>query len=126
MNSNKLRILSVAAFLFIAPAVSRAQSASQAQQMLQSNPELLNQLRSRIMSSGLTPDQVRERLKAEGIEPGDIKSLADLSKLPVVTKQQLRDEQLAHPPVEVSPDPSVNRPEQAAGARGTRGRHSAR
>ncbi|MEP6508009.1 MAG: hypothetical protein ABJC63_07250, partial [Gemmatimonadales bacterium] len=34
--------------------------------MLQSNPELLNQLRSRIMSSGLTDDQVRERLRAEG------------------------------------------------------------
>ena len=66
MNSFKLRILSVAAFLFMTPAVSRAQSASQAQQMLQSNPELLNQLRSRIMSSGLTPDQVRERLRAEG------------------------------------------------------------
>ena len=66
MNSFKLRILTVAAFLFIAPAIGGAQSASQAQQMLQSNPELLNQLRSRIMSSGLTPDQVRERLRAEG------------------------------------------------------------
>ncbi|HUQ48627.1 MAG TPA: SLBB domain-containing protein [Gemmatimonadaceae bacterium] len=66
MNSFKLRILTVAAFLFIAPAMGEAQSASQAQQMLQSNPELLGQLRSRIMSSGLTPDQVRERLKAEG------------------------------------------------------------
>ncbi len=66
MNSSKLRILTIAAFLFIAPAIGRAQSASQAQQMLQSNPELLNQLRSRIMSSGLTNDQVRERLKAEG------------------------------------------------------------
>ncbi|MEO7367550.1 MAG: polysaccharide biosynthesis/export family protein, partial [Gemmatimonadaceae bacterium] len=66
MNSFKLRILSVAAFLFIVPAAARAQSASQAQQMLQSNPELLNQLRSRIMTSGLTPEQVRERLRAEG------------------------------------------------------------
>ena len=66
MNSFKLRALSIAAFLFIVPAAGRAQSASQAQQMLQANPELLNQLRSRIMSSGLTPDQVRERLKAEG------------------------------------------------------------
>ena len=69
MNSSKLRILSVAAFLFIAPAIGRAQSASQAQQMLQSNPELLNQLRARIMSSGLTPDQVRARLQAEGYPP---------------------------------------------------------
>jgi protein involved in polysaccharide export with SLBB domain len=34
--------------------------------MLQSNPALLQQLRQRIMTSGLTPDQVRARLKAEG------------------------------------------------------------
>ncbi|MEO7366863.1 MAG: SLBB domain-containing protein [Gemmatimonadaceae bacterium] len=66
MNSSKLRIFSVAAFLFIVPAAVRAQSSSQAAQMIQSNPELLNQLRSRIMSSGLTDDQVRERLRAEG------------------------------------------------------------
>ena len=34
--------------------------------MLQANPGLLRELRSRIMSSGLTPDQVRARLRAEG------------------------------------------------------------
>ncbi|MEO8194268.1 MAG: SLBB domain-containing protein [Gemmatimonadales bacterium] len=34
--------------------------------MLQSNPGLLRELRSRILSSGLTPDQVRARLRAEG------------------------------------------------------------
>jgi protein involved in polysaccharide export with SLBB domain len=34
--------------------------------MLQNNPALLQQLRQRIMSSGLTPDQVRARLRAEG------------------------------------------------------------
>jgi len=45
---------------------------------------------------------------------------------PAVGLDFAEDEQFAHPPVEVSPDPSVNRPEQAAGARGTRGRHSAR
>ncbi len=66
MNSIKLRLVTVAAFLFIVPAFAPAQTPSQAAQMLQSNPELLNQLRSRILSSGLTPDQVRERLKAEG------------------------------------------------------------
>ena len=38
----------------------------QAQQMLQNNPALLQQLRQRILSSGLTPDQVRARLRAEG------------------------------------------------------------
>ncbi|MFI5244591.1 MAG: SLBB domain-containing protein [Gemmatimonadales bacterium] len=37
----------------------------QAQQMLQ-NPDLVNQLRQRLMTSGLTPDQVRARLTAEG------------------------------------------------------------
>lgn len=38
----------------------------QAQQMLQSNPALVQQLRQQIMTSGLTPDQVRARLRAEG------------------------------------------------------------
>lgn len=34
--------------------------------MIQSNPELLNQLRERIMSSGMSPDQIRARLRAAG------------------------------------------------------------
>jgi protein involved in polysaccharide export with SLBB domain len=34
--------------------------------MLESNPALLQQLRTRILSSGLTPDQIRARLRAEG------------------------------------------------------------
>jgi len=41
-------------------------SPAQAEQMLRNNPALLQQLRQRIMSSGLTPDQVRARLRAEG------------------------------------------------------------
>jgi len=50
------------------PAAVAAQlpSPQQAQQMLQSNPALVEQLRQRIMTSGMTPDQVRERLRAEG------------------------------------------------------------
>src|SRR3979411_267109 len=43
-----------------------AQNPAQAQQMLQNNPAMLQQLRQRIMTSGLTPDQVRARLRAEG------------------------------------------------------------
>ena len=39
---------------------------TQTQQMLQQNPALIEQLRQRIMTSGLTPDQVRARLRAEG------------------------------------------------------------
>ncbi|MEO5589449.1 MAG: polysaccharide biosynthesis/export family protein, partial [Gemmatimonadaceae bacterium] len=66
MNQNQLRALLAAAFLFFVPSLGEAQSASQAQQMLQANPEMLRELRSRILSSGLTPDQVRARLRAEG------------------------------------------------------------
>jgi protein involved in polysaccharide export with SLBB domain len=66
MSQLKLRYVALAAFLFIAPSLASAQSASQAQQMLQANPGLLRELRSRILSSGLTPDQVRARLRAEG------------------------------------------------------------
>ncbi|MBI4506377.1 MAG: phenylacetate--CoA ligase [Chloroflexi bacterium] len=40
----------------------------------------------------------RERLDAAGVRPEDIKSLDDVRRIPVVTKQQLRDEQVAHPP----------------------------
>ena len=62
MNSIKLRLLTVTAFLFIVPLLASAQTPEQVLQ----NPALLRELRSRIMSSGLTPDQVRARLRAEG------------------------------------------------------------
>src|SRR2546423_6371749 len=48
------------------PAVAQQPTAEQAKQMLQANPALLDQLKQRILSSGLTPDQVRARLRAEG------------------------------------------------------------
>ena len=68
MNRLFLRpLLAVGVFLFMAGALE-AQSVSpqQAQQLLQSRPDLLNQLRQRIGSSGLSPDQVRARLRAQG------------------------------------------------------------
>ena len=40
--------------------------AATAAQLLQTRPDLVEQLRQRIMQSGLTPDQVRARLRAEG------------------------------------------------------------
>lgn len=49
-----------------APLAAQNPTPAQAQQMLQNNPALLQQLRQRIMTSGLTPDQVRARLRAEG------------------------------------------------------------
>jgi protein involved in polysaccharide export with SLBB domain len=70
MTSSKLSSLLIVAGLFTLPALGSAQqqrpTAAQAQQMLQNNPALLQQLRQRIMTSGLTPDQVRARLRAEG------------------------------------------------------------
>ena len=41
----------------------------------------------------------REKFGARGIERGDIGSLDDLGRLPLTTKQELRDSQLAHPPL---------------------------
>jgi len=40
----------------------------------------------------------RERFDKIGLKPGDINSLDDVLKIPPVTKQELRDEQLSHPP----------------------------
>jgi polysaccharide biosynthesis/export protein len=52
--------------VFSAPLAAQNPTPAEAQQMLQNNPALLQQLRQRIMTSGLTPDQVRARLRAEG------------------------------------------------------------
>ena len=59
-------LLTAALIAGASPALAQNPSSSQAQQMLQNNPALLQQLRQRILTSGLTPDQVRARLKAEG------------------------------------------------------------
>ena len=40
----------------------------------------------------------REKFQAAGFEPGDLRSLDDLPSLPIVYKQELRDEQAAYPP----------------------------
>lgn len=68
MNSNRLRSLVLPALILLAPALLPAQNPNptDAQRMLESNPLLLQQLRSRILSSGLTPEQIRARLRAEG------------------------------------------------------------
>ncbi|MDQ2891378.1 MAG: SLBB domain-containing protein [Gemmatimonadota bacterium] len=67
MPALNLRSLLVAVVVFGAPALAAAQnpSTAQAQQMLQ-DPAMLQQLKQRIMTSGMTPDQVRARLRAAG------------------------------------------------------------
>jgi len=67
MRALSVRSLLVAVFVFGA-AVAGAQTpgSGQVQQLLQSNPQLLQQLQQRIATSGLTPDQIRSRLQAQG------------------------------------------------------------
>ena len=40
----------------------------------------------------------RAKLESVGAEPGDIRTLTDLASLPVVTKEELREDQRLHPP----------------------------
>jgi phenylacetate-CoA ligase len=40
----------------------------------------------------------RAKLEWAGAEPGDVRTLEDLARLPVVTKEELREDQLAQPP----------------------------
>jgi polysaccharide export outer membrane protein len=59
----------LAAFLWLAPCLLPAQqrpTPEQAQQLLRARPDLVAQLRQRIMTSGLSPEQIRARLRAEG------------------------------------------------------------
>lgn len=64
--------LAAALLLLSLPFLARAQqrpTADQAKLLLQNRPDLLAQLRQRIISSGMTPDQIRARLRAEGYPP---------------------------------------------------------
>jgi protein involved in polysaccharide export with SLBB domain len=72
MRTHRIRF---AALLGLATALSSAPTAQaqtvrptpeQASALLQARPELVQQLRQRMMSSGMSPEQVRARLKAEG------------------------------------------------------------
>ncbi len=66
---SSLRPLLCAAFLLLGVRPVHAQqtpSSADAEALLRAQPDLANQLRQRIGSSGLTPDQIRARLRAEG------------------------------------------------------------
>ena len=61
-------LLAIAACLLLpdAAASQARPSPAEAQALLQARPELVQQLRQRIVTSGMTPEQVRARLRAEG------------------------------------------------------------
>jgi polysaccharide biosynthesis/export protein len=71
MGFRHLRSLLVAAF-FLSPIAAGAQvpttkpTPDQARILLQTRPDLVEQLRERMLSSGMTPDQIRARLREEG------------------------------------------------------------
>ena len=48
------------------PVFAQRPTTAEAQQLLRTRPDLVAQLRQRLVTSGLTPDQVRARLRAEG------------------------------------------------------------
>ena len=58
----------------------------------------LERLRWQIARCYSGSDFYRERLDKAGLRPGDIRSLEDIQRLPVLTKDELRNEQAAHPP----------------------------
>ena len=68
MGKLSLRLLVVAALSVVAGRSSLAQlpTAAEAEALLKSRPDLVNQLRQRITTSGMTPDQIRARLRAAG------------------------------------------------------------
>jgi len=69
MSSRSLLPLLAIATLILLPSASAAQvrpSPAEAQALLQSRPELVAQLRQRIVTSGMTTEQIRARLRAEG------------------------------------------------------------
>jgi polysaccharide export outer membrane protein len=70
MRSLQLRSLLAAAAIWVTGHDALAQQArpspEQARALLQARPELIQQLRQRLATSGLTRDQIRARLRAEG------------------------------------------------------------
>jgi protein involved in polysaccharide export with SLBB domain len=68
MRDLNFRSLLVAVVVFGTPALVTAQrpTPAQAQQMLQNNPALVQQLKQRIITSGMTTEQIHARLREEG------------------------------------------------------------
>jgi phenylacetate-CoA ligase len=55
-------------------------------------------LRRQIARCAAASPLYRSKLDSVGAEPSDIRTLADLAHLPVVTKEELREDQRRHPP----------------------------
>lgn len=69
LMTRALLVLGLAFLVPLSAASAQRPSASDARAMMAARPELIAQLRERILSSGLSPQQVRARLQAEGYPP---------------------------------------------------------
>ncbi len=61
----------------------------------------------------------------EGIHPGDIKSLEDFERMPLVTKEEIREDQAAHPPFGSNLCVSAEELARVQGTSGTTGKPTA-
>ncbi|HDR14997.1 MAG TPA: phenylacetate--CoA ligase family protein [Desulfobacteraceae bacterium] len=59
---------------------------------------ILPKLKSQLSYAYENSPFYRRKWDKEGINPGDIKTLEDFERMPFVTKQEIRDDQAAHPP----------------------------
>jgi phenylacetate-CoA ligase len=60
--------------------------------------EILGKIRATMAWAWERAPFYRRKWRAAGLEPGDIRSLDDFRRVPLVTKQELREDQAAHPP----------------------------
>ncbi|MGH7363871.1 MAG: phenylacetate--CoA ligase family protein, partial [Candidatus Methylomirabilales bacterium] len=59
---------------------------------------ILGKLRAQLAYAWERAPFYRLKWRAAGLEPGDVKTLEDFRRIPVVTKEEIRADQEAHPP----------------------------
>ncbi|MFQ5846693.1 MAG: phenylacetate--CoA ligase family protein [Candidatus Methylomirabilales bacterium] len=59
---------------------------------------ILQRLRAQMVYAYAHAPLYRRKWKAAGLEPGDVTSLEDFCRVPILTKQEIRDDQHVHPP----------------------------
>ena len=87
--------------------------------------ELQNERFLRVVTDGWNNPFYRRRWTAAGLEPGDIKSLADVVKLPLFNSDDIKEDQRLHPPFGeiqgITPDQFKNQPLKIHTSGGTTG-----
>jgi phenylacetate-CoA ligase len=79
-------------------------------------------LRAQIERCAASSVLYRAKLESAGAKPGDVRTLDDLARLPVVTKEELRADQLQQPPFGTLRSPTAPRSERYIPRRARRAR----